>query len=65
VRRISVITLHGPELDKFISPAAEFVDEEHPAKYHGMTYKESLEANGDDDIDVQSSLDKLKIMCET
>jgi len=61
VPRISVVTLHGPELDKFISPAVEFVDEEHPQKYHGMTYKESLEANGGDDIDVQSSLEKLKI----
>ncbi|KAK7377387.1 hypothetical protein VNO80_02811 [Phaseolus coccineus] len=61
VPRISVVTLHGPELDKFISPDVEFVDEEHPQKYHGMTYKESLEANGGDDIDVQSSLEKLKI----
>ncbi|CAJ1971962.1 unnamed protein product [Sphenostylis stenocarpa] len=62
VPRISVVTLHGPALEKFISPSAEFIDEEHPQKYHGMTYKESLEANGGDDIDVQSSLDKLRFI---
>jgi len=57
-----VVTLHGPALDKFISPGVEFVDEEHPQNYHGMTYKESLEANGGDQIDVQSSLDKLRLV---
>ncbi|KAG5129175.1 hypothetical protein JHK84_035572 [Glycine max] len=62
VPRISVVTLHGPALDKFISPGVEFVDEEHPQNYHGMTYKESLEANGGDQIDVQSSLDKLRLV---
>ncbi|KAL2318385.1 hypothetical protein Fmac_032261 [Flemingia macrophylla] len=59
VQRISVVTLHGPALDKFISPGIEFVDGEHPQKYQGMTYKESLEANGGDEIDVESSLGKL------
>lgn len=57
-----MVTLHGPELEKFISPGVEFVDEEHPQKYLGMTYKESLEANGGDEIDVQSSLDKIRFM---
>ncbi|KAK7385084.1 hypothetical protein VNO78_30791 [Psophocarpus tetragonolobus] len=61
VPRISVVTLHGPALDKFISPGTEFVHEE-PQKYHGMTYRESLEANGCDQIDVQSSLDKLRLV---
>ncbi|BAT82175.1 hypothetical protein LR48_Vigan07g227200 [Vigna angularis] len=62
VPRISVVTLHGPQLAKFISPGVEFVDEEHPQSYHGMTYKESLEANGGDEIDVQSSLDKIRFL---
>ncbi|WVY89297.1 hypothetical protein V8G54_034811 [Vigna mungo] len=62
VPRISVVTLHGPQLEKFISPSVEFVDEEHPQRYHGMTYKESLEANGGDEIDVQSSLDKIRFL---
>ena len=53
-----MVTLHGPSLDKFISPGREFVDDDHPEAYHGMTYKGSLEANGQDQIDVQSSLGK-------
>jgi hypothetical protein len=62
VQRISVVTLHGPSLDKFIVPAAEFVDDENPQNYIGMTYKESLEANGGNEIDVQSSLDQIKLV---
>ncbi|XP_027368299.1 flavanone 3-dioxygenase 3-like [Abrus precatorius] len=62
VQRISVVTLHGPALDKFISPGTEFIDEEHPQKYRGLTYKESLEASGGDEIDVQSSLEQLRLV---
>ncbi|KAK7275579.1 hypothetical protein RIF29_16698 [Crotalaria pallida] len=62
VQRISVVTLHGPSLDKIINPGIEFVDEKHPAEYRCMTYKESLEANGGNEIDVQSSLEQLRIV---
>ncbi|XP_061363820.1 2-oxoglutarate-dependent dioxygenase 19-like [Gastrolobium bilobum] len=62
LQRISLVTLHGPSLDKFMSPGIDFVDEEHPQKYCGMTYKDSLEANGGDEIDVESSLEKLKLV---
>ncbi|XP_004292629.1 PREDICTED: 1-aminocyclopropane-1-carboxylate oxidase-like [Fragaria vesca subsp. vesca] len=61
VKRISVATLHGPSLDSFVSPAPEFVDESHPPIYRGMTYKQSLEANGGDEIDVQSCLEQIRI----
>ncbi|MED6163369.1 hypothetical protein PIB30_079232 [Stylosanthes scabra] len=61
VQRVSVVSLHGPSLDKVIGPGEEFVDDEHPKKYHGTTYKASLEANGCDLIDVQSSLADLRI----
>ena len=61
VKKISVATLHGTSLDKFMTPITEFVDEDHPQAYNGMTYKESLEANGGDEIDVQSSLQQLKL----
>ena len=61
VKRISVATLHGPSLDSFVSPAPEFVDESHPPMYRGMTYKQSLEANGGDEIDVQSSLEQIRV----
>ncbi|XP_045808623.1 2-oxoglutarate-dependent dioxygenase 19-like [Trifolium pratense] len=62
VQRISVVTLHGPPLDKFIVPATEFVDDENPQNYNGMTYKESLKANGNNEIDVKSSLDQIKLV---
>ncbi|KAK7320925.1 hypothetical protein VNO77_30881 [Canavalia gladiata] len=62
VNRISVVSLHGPALDKFICPGNEFVDEEHPQKYRGMTYKESLEASGSNQIDVQSSIEQIKLI---
>lgn len=61
MRRLSVATLHGPSLDTFVSPAVEFVDESHPPAYRGMTYKQSLEADGADEIDVQSSLQQLRL----
>ncbi|KAH1114370.1 hypothetical protein J1N35_007748 [Gossypium stocksii] len=61
VNRISMATLHGPSLDTFVAPASRFIDESHPPAYRGMTYKESLEFNGSDEIDVQSSLSLLRI----
>ncbi|CAK8569465.1 unnamed protein product [Lathyrus sativus] len=62
VQRTSVVTLHGPSLDKFIVPDTKFVDDENPQNYIGMTYKESLEANGGSLIDVQSSLEQIKLV---
>ncbi|KAF7816773.1 flavanone 3-dioxygenase 3-like [Senna tora] len=61
VERISVATLHGPSLEKSVRPAPEFVDETHPQAYLGMTYKQCLEANGDDEIESQSSLHLIKL----
>lgn len=61
VKRISVATLHGPSLDTMVKPAPEFVDDSHPPAYRGATYKQSLEANGGDEIDVQSSIDQLRL----
>ncbi|KAI9077575.1 hypothetical protein K1719_040507 [Acacia pycnantha] len=61
VQRLTVATLHGPSLDKVVAPALEFVDEDHPPAYLGMTYKQSLEAKGHDEIDVKSSLDKIRL----
>ncbi|XP_027368300.1 1-aminocyclopropane-1-carboxylate oxidase 1-like [Abrus precatorius] len=62
VQRITVVTLHGPSLDKFIGPGTEFVNEENPQKYRGMTYKESLEANGGGEIDIHSALKQLRLV---
>eukprot|EP00258_Populus_trichocarpa_P020367 XP_006388438.2 flavanone 3-dioxygenase 3 [Populus trichocarpa] len=61
VRRISLATLHGPSLDTFVIPATKFVDHFHPLGYRGMTYKESLEANGHHEIEVQSCLEQLRL----
>ncbi|KAA3485348.1 1-aminocyclopropane-1-carboxylate oxidase 1-like [Gossypium australe] len=61
VKRISMAILHGPSLDTFVAPAPGFIDDSHPPSYRGMTYKESLELNGFDEIDVQSSLIQLQM----
>ncbi|KAL9394553.1 hypothetical protein Peur_013838 [Populus x canadensis] len=61
VRRISLATLHGPSLDTLVIPATKFVDHFHPLGYRGMTYKESLEANGHHEIEVQSCLEQLRL----
>ncbi|MFQ6628351.1 hypothetical protein Gotur_007592 [Gossypium turneri] len=61
VKRISMATLHGPSLDTFVAPAPGFINDSHPPTYRGMTYKESLELNGFDEIDVQSSLIQLQM----
>ncbi|XP_062076091.1 2-oxoglutarate-dependent dioxygenase 19-like [Humulus lupulus] len=61
VKRISVATLHGPSLDAFVKPAPEFVDDDtHPPAYGGATYKHYLQANGHDEIDVQSSIHQFR-----
>ncbi|KAK7320929.1 hypothetical protein VNO77_30888 [Canavalia gladiata] len=54
---MSMVSLQGPALDKFIGPGNEFVDEEHPQKYHGITFKESLLASGDTTDNKRSSPD--------
>ncbi|KAE8668613.1 peroxisomal (S)-2-hydroxy-acid oxidase GLO1-like [Hibiscus syriacus] len=61
VKRISMATLHGPSLNTVVAPAPGFIDDSRPPAYRGMTYKQSLELNGSDEIDVQSSLDQLRI----
>lgn len=61
VRRVSVPTVHGPSLDTFVRPAAEFVNEFHPPAYKGMVYKDSLEANGYHEIDGKSSIAQLRL----
>ncbi|XP_017632685.1 2-oxoglutarate-dependent dioxygenase 21, chloroplastic-like [Gossypium arboreum] len=61
VKRISTATLHGPSLDTFVAPAPRLIDKSHPPTYRGMTYKESLEFNGFDEIDMQSSLIQLRM----
>ncbi|KAL9324318.1 hypothetical protein ACSQ67_009175 [Phaseolus vulgaris] len=62
VQRISVVGLHGPSLDKLINPNTKFVDEKHLKKYREMTFKEFLEMNGDDEVDVQSSLEQARLL---
>lgn len=57
-----MVGVHGPSLDKLISPSTVFVDDEHPKKYREMAYKESLVVNGDDEVDVQSSLEKARLV---
>ncbi|WCJ43462.1 2-oxoglutarate (2OG) and Fe(II)-dependent oxygenase superfamily protein [Euphorbia peplus] len=61
VRRISLATLHGPALETFVAPAEEFTDRIHPPAYRGMTYKDSLEANGHFLVQVQSCLDQVRL----
>ncbi|KAG8499658.1 hypothetical protein CXB51_006118 [Gossypium anomalum] len=62
VKRISMATLHGPSLDTFVALAPRLIDKSHPPTYRGMTYKESLEFNGFDEIDMQSSLIQLQML---
>ncbi|WCJ43451.1 2-oxoglutarate (2OG) and Fe(II)-dependent oxygenase superfamily protein [Euphorbia peplus] len=61
LRRISLATLHGPDLDTFVAPAKEFTDQIHQPAYRGMTYKDSLEAYGHSQIEVQSILPQLRL----
>ncbi|CAL8988994.1 unnamed protein product [Prunus brigantina] len=57
VKRISAATLHGPSLDAFVSPEPEFVDDSHPT----VKIPQSLQANGSDVIDVQSSIEQIRL----
>ena len=62
VQRISLIGIHGPSLDRLISPSTKFVDEKHPKQYREMTFKEFVEVNGDDEVDVKSSLEQARLV---
>jgi len=57
-----VVGIHGPSLDKLISPSTKFVDEKHSKKYCEMTFKESLEVNGDDQVDGKSSIEQARLL---
>ncbi|CAI0544590.1 unnamed protein product [Linum tenue] len=61
-RRISIGTLHGPSINKFVAPTSEFVDDTHPPAYRGITYSEALEANDRYEIEVQSCIEQLRIL---
>ncbi|XP_015888473.3 2-oxoglutarate-dependent dioxygenase 19 [Ziziphus jujuba] len=61
VRRVSVPTVHGPSLDTFVTPAAEFVDEFHPPAYKAMIYKDTLEANDYHEVDGKSCMAQLRL----
>ncbi|XP_068475078.1 2-oxoglutarate-dependent dioxygenase 19-like [Phaseolus vulgaris] len=62
VQRISLIGIHGPSLDRLISPSTKFVDEKHPKQYREMTFKEFVEVNGYDEVDVKSSLEQARLV---
>ncbi|CAN1234630.1 2-oxoglutarate-dependent dioxygenase 19 [Linum perenne] len=60
-RRVSLGTLHGPSVYKFVAPGMELMDKTRCSGYRGMTYSESLEANGRFEIEVQSCIEQLRL----
>ncbi|CAN1234629.1 Protein DMR6-LIKE OXYGENASE 1, partial [Linum perenne] len=64
-RRVSLGTLHGPSIDKFVAPAPEFVEKTRGLNYRGMTYSESLEANSRYEIEVQSCIEQLRVCVQS
>ncbi|CAI0392090.1 unnamed protein product [Linum tenue] len=62
VERISIGILHGPPIDEFVAPAPEFVDDNDPLAYRGITYSDALEANDRYEFEVQSCIDQLRIL---
>ncbi|OMO89439.1 hypothetical protein CCACVL1_07825 [Corchorus capsularis] len=61
VRRVTFPLFMGPSLEATVSPAPEFVDEDNPPAYRGMTYKEYLEANQHHVIEGKSCLQQIRL----
>ncbi|PIA51992.1 hypothetical protein AQUCO_01000101v1 [Aquilegia coerulea] len=60
--RLSLAATHGPCLDNVVTPVTELVDSENnPAQYHGMTYKEYMEALLSNHIHPKSLLDRIRV----
>ncbi|XP_022766327.1 flavanone 3-dioxygenase 3-like [Durio zibethinus] len=62
VRRVTFPLFLGPSLEAVVSPAPEFVDDNHPSAYRGMTYKDYLEANQHHVIDGKSCLKQIRLI---
>lgn len=60
--RISVATVYGPEVNKVVAPAPEFVDEgSNPAAYRGMKYGDYFIADQTSTTKRLTSLDMVRI----
>ncbi|XP_021295997.1 protein DMR6-LIKE OXYGENASE 2-like [Herrania umbratica] len=61
IRRVTCPLFMGPSLEAFVSPALEFVDDDHPPAYRGMSYKDYLEANQFHIIEGKSCLKQIRL----
>lgn len=59
--RISLAMAHGPSLNKVITPAPELINDiSNPPAYVGMTYKEYIELQQSNQLDMKSCLDRVR-----
>ncbi|CAL0317848.1 unnamed protein product [Lupinus luteus] len=59
--RISVATAQGPPLEAVVSPAPELVDDDNPAAYGAITYRDYLKIQKSNELDGKSCLDRIRI----
>ncbi|XP_063944295.1 2-oxoglutarate-dependent dioxygenase 19 [Daucus carota subsp. sativus] len=59
--RISAVTVYGPEVNKLVIPAPEFVDDNNPPAYRGMKYGDYFIADQTSTTKGVSSLDMVRI----
>ncbi|XP_017981097.1 PREDICTED: protein DMR6-LIKE OXYGENASE 2 [Theobroma cacao] len=61
IRRVTFPLFMGPSLEALVSPAPEFVDDDHRPAYRGMSYKDYLEANQHHIIEGKSCLKQIRL----
>ncbi|KAF6166823.1 hypothetical protein GIB67_005699 [Kingdonia uniflora] len=59
--RISLAVTHGPSLETVVTPASELIDNESPAAYRGMKYKDYLELQQSNNLHDKSCLDRIRV----
>ncbi|KAK2659832.1 hypothetical protein Ddye_006365 [Dipteronia dyeriana] len=60
--RLSILTSHGPPLDKVVAPAPELLHRENrPSAYRGIKYKEYIELQQINSLDGKSCMTRVLI----
>ncbi|KAJ8762835.1 hypothetical protein K2173_022964 [Erythroxylum novogranatense] len=60
-RRVTLPMFLGPSLDALVCPSPQFVDENHPPRYVGITYEDYLEANQHHIIEGKSCMQQIRL----
>ncbi|KAJ3676937.1 hypothetical protein LUZ60_002661 [Juncus effusus] len=59
--RMSIVTVVGPSLDKFVGPFSDLLSTESPAVFHGFKYRDYMEYQQSNTLAGKSALDLVRM----